>query len=322
MKPCVFSSVLSNEMTGFLALRASQGISNKNHSILISLDEHLVNEGIVEKVLAPRVVDDWVSKWNHALNPNTTRNYIGYYTKFAKYLQSLGVQAFIPDRPMPDRSYLPYVFTETEMDDIFRAADNMKMKRPSLTVIQFPMLLRLLYGCGLRLGEALRLQAFDIDTINGVLMIRSGKGNRDRIVPIERTLSDTLSLYCNAVITERGDSQFIFAGAKGGARSFAWALQTFQRILMEAKIDLLSLPAHGRNICLHCLRHTFAVNAFRKLTLHGIDSYSAYPFLSVYLGHYKLAGTQTYLHLTDENSADIIQVTSQYAKGMFPEVPL
>jgi integrase len=281
----------------------------------------LIDQEIAEKAIVPHVIDGWISKWNPALNPNTMRVYVSYYTQFARYLHSLGIVAFIPDRPLPDRSYMPYIFSEEEISDIFHAADNMKFSRPSLTAIQFPMLLRLLYGCGLRLGEALRLQISDFDARDSVLRVWNGKGNKDRLVPVDRNLSEILSLYCNTVLQEGKNDPFIFAGAKGGSRSFAWALKTFQRILREAKIDMLTLSAHSRNICLHCLRHTFAVSAFRKQTLNGVDSYSASPFLSIYLGHYKLVGTQVYLHITDENSVDIIKVTSEHTKGMFPEVP-
>lgn len=293
----------------------------KNHCVLISLDQHLLDAEVTNKVLIPHVIDGWVSKWNSTLNSNTIRSYISYYTQFARYLQSLGIGAFVPDRPLPNRSYVPYIFSEEEITSIFHAADNVQLSKPSLTVIQFPMLLRLLYGCGLRLGEALRLRMSDIDTINGVLRVQNGKGNKDRIVPIDRTLFKILLLYCDTIFYEGSDDQFIFSSDNGGSRSFAWALQTFQRILQEAKIDTLNLPAHSRNICLHCLRHTFAVNAFRKQTLNGVDSYSATPFIFLYLGHYKLLGTQVYLHMTDENSVDIIKVTSEHTKRMFPAVP-
>jgi integrase len=321
MKQYDFLSILKNEMTGFLRFRASQGNSGKSRYIIASLDQYLIERKTIEKTLSPHVIDDWISKWSRKMNPNTMRLHLSRYTQFAKYLHSLGVAAFIPDRPLPDRTYVPYIFTAKEMNDIFHAADNMKMNRPSLTLIQFPMLLRLLYGCGLRLGEALRLRKSDIDIVNDVLRIWNGKGNKDRLVPLEKRLSEVLSQYCGAILSEGSDDTFIFAGDNGGSRSFAWALQNFQRILRDAKIDMLNLPAQSRNICLHCLRHTFAVNSFRKQTLNGVDSYSTSPFLSIYLGHSNLIGTQAYLHMTAEISEDIHKIISNHSRGMFPEVP-
>jgi integrase len=321
MKQYDFSSTFKKEMVGFSNLRASQGKSGKSRYIIASLDQYLTEHETTEKTLLPNMVEDWILKWSRATNPNTMRVHLSYYTQFAKYLHSLGIAAFIPDRPLPDRTYVPYIFSAKEMDDIFHAADNMRMHCPSLTPIQFPMLLRLLYACGLRLGEALRLRKSDVDAINGILRIWNGKGNKDRLVPMDKTLSKVLLLYCSAVIHSGNDDAFIFAGDNGNSRSFAWALQNFQRILRDAKIDMLHLPAQSRNICLHCLRHTFAVDSFRKQTLNGVDSYSASPFLSIYLGHYNLIGTQVYLHMTAETSTDIHKIISNHAKGMFPEVP-
>jgi integrase len=316
-----YSSVLKNEIVRYLDLRASQGKSGKCRFVLFSLDQYLIEQEITSKSLPPHVVEDWISKWGRVSSPNTVRVRLSYYTGFAKYLHSLGMAAFVPDRPLPDKSYIPYIFSEKEMGDIFHAADNMKMDHPTLTVVQFPMLLRLLYSCGLRLGEALRLRVTDIDEDSGVLRIWNGKGNKDRLVPMDETLSETLSLYCNAVIPKGTGDAFIFASEKGGSRSFAWALQTFQRILREAGIDIPNLPVNSRNICLHCLRHTFAVNSFRKQTLSGVDSYAASPFLSMYLGHNDLIGTQVYLHMTAEASEDMCKAISEHTRGMFPEAP-
>jgi len=92
-------------------------------------------------------------------------------------------------------------------------------------------------------------------------------------------------------------------------------------VLSKAGIDMPTLPPRQRNICLHCLRHTFIVRSFRKQDLAGIDNYDPAASISVYVGHVKLYGTQRYLHMTAENSADIINATTEYSKGMFPSVP-
>lgn len=69
------------------------------------------------------------------------------------------------------------------------------------------------------------------------------------------------------------------------------------------------------------IMHTFAVNSFRKIDLDGIDNYEAAPLLAVYMGHVDVTGTEYYLHMTAENSVDIIEKNNAYAKWLFPEVP-
>lgn len=61
--------------------------------------------------------------------------------------------------------------------------------------------------------------------------------------------------------------------------------------------------------------------ALRKLDADGIDLYSEMPVLSTYMGHENLYGTEHYLHMTVENSHDIISKMEIFNKGLFPEVP-
>jgi site-specific recombinase XerD len=113
---------------------------------------------------------------------------VSIYNQFAKYLQSQGIPAFISELPLLKNTYIPYLFSNEEIGAIFSSADNMKGKTYGRTKSQFPMLIRLLYGCGLRLNEGLQLRLSDIDIARGVLKIWNGKGNRDRFVPIASNL--------------------------------------------------------------------------------------------------------------------------------------
>jgi integrase len=186
-----------------------------------------------------------------------------------------------------------------------------------------------LYGCGLRLGEALALKKDDVDTETGILLIRNAKGNRDRLVPVDPTLKETLLLYCDRFLCDKSDDTWLFESdairkirvCTGRPRTPKWAQYRFRAVLAKTGIDLPELPRKQRNICLHCLRHTFIVRSFRKQDLAGIDSYDPAASISVYVGHLNLSGTQRYLHMTAENSIDIINATAEYSKGMFPEVP-
>ena len=190
------------------------------------------------------------------------------------------------------------------------------------------MLLRMLYGCSLRLGEALNLKKSDVDIGNSVLFIRSAKGNRDRFVPLEPTLTNTLSQYYNYLLRDKPNDAWVFESdvadktrnCIGKPRTVDWAQDSFRRVLGKAGIDLPELPRKQRNICLHCIRHTFIVRSFRKQDLAGIDNYDPAASISVYVGHSNLIGTQRYMHMTAENSIDIINATNEHSKGMFPEV--
>lgn len=328
MKNYVYSSVFREELYDYTELRKSQGFRDRGIGVLHRLDKYLISEKVTEKTLTPTIVDGFLAAYRPGHSASTMVNYASYCSGFAKYIQSIGFAAFTPEYIKPSSNYTPYIFSEEELANIFSAADNLKTlgntEKSNLTKVQFPMLLRLLYGCGLRLGEALSLRLFDVDFNDGFLRVLNAKGNRDRLVPMEQTLSDILKRYCDLFLSGADSTHYLFAGkCKNDAeyRSLTWADKCFKRVLQEVGICAQSLTGSRRGVCLHCLRHTFAVSSFRRQDLAGVDNYRNTPSLSIYLGHVKLTGTEKYLHMTAENSKDIIATTNQYSKGLFPEVP-
>lgn len=323
MKNYTFLSVFKSEMSDFVQLRQSQGL--RDHTkiyILKALDDYLTEHEVSEKELKPFIIDGWIAMYSNKLNVNTINNFVNYYVPFARYLNSLGILAFFPERPIYRHTYAPHIFPEQEINEIFQAADGMKGRiNGILSRVQFPIMLRLLYGCGLRLGEVLRLRLADFDAENGILKIWNGKGNIDRLVPMEKSLTEILTKYCDSVFKDKSENHFLFKQMNGCHRSAGWAQWYFEKVLAATEIEEPKLPPHSRNICLHCLRHTFAVNSLRMSDTASVDAYDITPLLSIYLGHKHLTGTQVYLHMTSENSKDIFEITNEYASEIFPEVP-
>lgn len=319
-----FTSVFANEFNDYLNLRESQGhhvLKEKYYCRL--LDQYLYTNDIIEKLLTASVIEGWIQSLPNKMSINTKIVIISHYSQFAKYLSSLGFSAFIPERPIGDKSYIPYVFSEHEIMRLFAAVDNIAVgsRSPIFGSCVFPLLLRILYGCGLRLGEALGLRIADVDVQSGVLYIRNAKGNKDRLVPMDNSLTEILRQY---IITYRGGTpkeSLVFPNRKESMYTSATVHGWFALTLEKAGIQQLQASKGSRGICPHCLRHTFAVNSFRKQDLAGIDMYTAMPYLSTYMGHQNILGTQTYLHMTETASADVIKQTSAYTEGLFPEVP-
>jgi integrase len=323
MKNYTFSSVLKFEMYEFVQLRSSQGLRDYTKLyILESLDKYLTGTVISEKALLPVVIDGWLAEHSGKMHVNTINNFVNYYISFARYLNAVGIPAFIPERPICQHTYVPHIFTEQEIKEIFRGADEVGGSiNGIMSRLQFPMLLRLLYGCGLRLGEAVRLRLDDFDKVNGVLIVLNAKGNTDRLVPMENGLTKMLVKYCDALFKGKSENHFLFEREDGDARSPGWAQWYWDKVLVETGIEIPKLPPHSRNICLHCFRHTFAVSSLRMNKTEDIDGYDVTPLLSVYLGHKHLTGTLVYLHMTAENAGDIFKITNAYAKEIFPGVP-
>lgn len=151
----------------------------------------------------------------------------------------------------------------------------------------------LLYGCGLRISEALGLNVEDINTTEFLKI--HGKGNKDRYVPILPIVIERIEEYIKSCPYKLKPGTPLFLGAKGERLSPRIVQRKLQKIRTE-----LNLPA---NITPHALRHSFATH----LLAEGSDLRS----IQELLGHVSLSSTQRY---TDVNLETILK---EYKKA-FP----
>jgi integrase/recombinase XerD len=135
------------------------------------------------------------------------------------------------------------------------------------------------YACGLRLGELVHLRAADIDSARMVVVVRQGKGGKDRLVPLSARLLDELRCYWRM----HRPSPWLFPGAKPGQPMHpTWLQRLFQRTLRQAGIAKRATP--------HTLRHSFATHLLEA----GVDIFTVQKLL----GHRSLSTTLRYLHVS------------------------
>ena len=104
---------------------------------------------------------------------------------FLQYLREIGFKVFIPPIPKVVDEYIPYIFSDEEMTRIFALSDNIPLTKnqPNPYIqLEFPMLLRIMYGCGLRVGETLALKMKYVDLDCGILTLKHAKGDKQRLV--------------------------------------------------------------------------------------------------------------------------------------------
>jgi integrase/recombinase XerC len=136
--------------------------------------------------------------------------------------------------------------------------------------------LLLLYGAGLRISEALSLQAGDAPL--GPTLTISGKGGKQRVVPVMPLLREAVDAYIEACPHDLPEHEALFRGARGGPLGQG----TVQKAVARAR-TALGLP---KTATPHALRHSFATHLLGE----GVDLRS----LQELLGHASLASTQIY----------------------------
>lgn len=138
----------------------------------------------------------------------------------------------------------------------------------------------------------------DVDTTGRLLFITESKG-RSRWVPFDRSLARALEKYLvtrRRQVTAVPDDAF-FIGTHGCRLSITTASATVRTLLRAAGLK----PPVGRvGPRPYDFRHTFAVNRLTRWYRAGIDVNARLPWLSAYMGHDDLLGTETYLTATPE----------------------
>jgi integrase/recombinase XerD len=294
----IFRSVLAPLLDEFLGDKRSRGFSYRREaSHLLQLDRFLVNAGLAEVALPKLLIEKWLSQTGQR-KPSTHRKRVVVIRQLAAFLQRHGCPAYLPLLPLTPRKELrsaARIFSREEMRALFDAADHIPPNPHSpVRHLVVPELFRVLYGCGLRVGEARRLTVADVDLDSGVLRIRQGKFHRDRSVPLAPGLQYRLKQYTNA-LGVRAPSDPFFPAPRGRQYGHHGIYCIFRELLEHAGI-----VHHGRGQGprLHEIRHTFAVHRLEAWYQAGENLNAKLPLLATYLGHQSMVGTQAYLQLT------------------------
>ena len=149
--------------------------------------------------------------------------------------------------------------------------------------IKHRVLVELLYSSGIRLSELLNLKREDIDFDRGVILIRNGKGSKDRITILSSSLKDDLLKYYSKS-KFRGD--YVFEGRNG-----KYSKKSVQKVLerLGKKIGIKLHP--------HMFRHSFATHLLES----GIDI----GYIQKLLGHSDISTTQIYTHVSQTSIKNI-----------------
>ena len=234
-------------------------------------------------------------------------NKYGALSGFYRYAISRGHMARSPlpppeEEPRQPRSTPPYVFCRDELRCLFGAIDISRKRPVQLDADTLHMLLLLLYGAGLRFGEAQRLAIHDADLPGTVLTIRNTKFYKNRLVPICPQLADALKAYAARRAGRPlpdGTASTFLANLDGAPLARGTVKYAFASLLQEAGIRH-SKGDGRRPPCIHSFRHTAAVHRLESWYKKGADVQRLLPALSTWLGHAHIDGTQVYLSMTPE----------------------
>ncbi len=168
------------------------------------------------------------------------------------------------------------MLSEEEVARLFRQVNNLKHKS----------ILYLIYAGGLRISEAINMQVTDIHSDRGLILIRNGKGRKDRTT----LLSEKMLPLLRAYYKEYRPKLWLFEGPNGNQYSPTSIRKILQRATISAKISKKVTP--------HTLRHSFATHLLER----GTDL----RYIQNLLGHGSPKTTEIYTHITKKGIEKIV----------------
>ncbi|MBU2612513.1 MAG: tyrosine-type recombinase/integrase [Nanoarchaeota archaeon] len=213
---------------------------------------------------------------SYLLSQNKARNTIRLSHMAIRFffLEVLGKPLTLEEIPlMKKENKLPKVISKEKIKIMIDSCENLKHK----------LIIKFLYSSGLRLSELLNLKRSDIDFDNNLILVRQGKGAKDRMTLLSPNLKDNLLKYYSSY---KFKTSYIFEGRNG-----RYSKKSVQKIL-ERLGNKIGLKIHP-----HMLRHSFAT--------HLLENGTDLRYIQKLLGHSSSTTTEIYTHVANHQLKNI-----------------
>ena len=291
---------MARQVKEYLRLRRSLGFKMRSQGeMLLQFAKRLDRSGH-----RGPFTTEMVLRW--ANSPKLSRGYrakrLSAVRCFARYLAARDGRTEVPSRHLVPKVCFrqrPHLYSERDLEQLLAATGRLWPSYP-LKWLVYRTLFGLLACTGLRVSEALKLNAVDVDLEHGVLRIEKTKFKKSRLVPLHRTATRALRRYA---LTRYGqqdmrDNSPFFINGRGTRLTYCAVRWAFEHLR-----DMLGWRNGNGDMPrprIHDLRHTFACRRLLSWYRQGKDVHNLVAALSTYMGHGKVTDTYWYLTGTPE----------------------
>jgi integrase/recombinase XerD len=254
-----------------------------------------------------------MAQYQGRVKGTTMRNWRNTFHGLCRYLVR---QGWMPENPVEAfpiprlEHYRPYVFSIDELRRFFdwlqQQADHSGDPLTSFRFRSRYVFYHLLYACGLRVSEGVRVTTADYSAEQCTLFIQPSKFHKDRLIPIGSRVASNLELLLELRQRLFGippAGPFFLVLPKRRAYNPGTASQYFQTAMQHLGIYRSEVTyrncTHGTPH-LHELRRAFAVHRLMRWYHEQADVDAKLPLLATYMGHGRFEYTKTYLTLTQQ----------------------
>ncbi len=235
---------------------------------------------------------------NHGIGHSSVARGMSTLRNFFRFLDRTGrvsnatIKAVRSPKPQPP---IPKPISVEDAFDVIRAAS--KLSDTPWISKRDVAIFTLLYGCGLRIDEALSLN--HADTPDNDVMTVTGKGNKQRVVPILPIVRDAIEIYIDACPFSEEPDKPLFVGARGGRLNAGVVQRQMRKVRAQLGLPDTATP--------HALRHSFAT--------HLLGAGGDLRTIQELLGHSSLSTTQRYTSVDAERLVKVYEQAHPRAKS-------
>jgi integrase/recombinase XerD len=287
------------EVEGFLALLAARRAPKTVEAYRRDLAQFAAFVGGSPATAETDTLERYIAQLRaDGLAPATVARRIAALRSFYRHLLLLGTR---DDNPAAELSpprrprKLPRTLSPGEAERLIEAAAGTTPR-----ALRDSAIVELLYGAGLRVSELTGLDRGSVD-LDARLLRCTGKGGKERIVPIGRKATEALRRYQSRgrPYLDRRHRPELFLNAKGGPLTRAGVFLILRKVAAKAGLD-------PERVHPHLLRHSFATHLLEG----GADLRSVQEML----GHADLATTELYTHVSDRRRRELYFQAHPHAK--------
>ena len=316
-----YQSVLAPYIRDYIAEKRSLGfIYNVKGYQLYRFDQYWIRNAYDDIRLTRERLEEWICALpGESKSSQSSR--IGAAKGLAVYLNTLGIQCYVPIISVRCEQPKLHLLDRTEIKELFLAIDTYvphSINRSDYRMAnEYPIMFRLYYCCGMRNDEVCSLKTTDIDLEKGIITIYNGKNNKDRMVYLPDDLRILMNGYFQSLKRTLGYEPYWFFPGRDPNKHVP-------KTSIDRKFSKFWHMTPSSEYCdkdptPHSLRHGFVVGRINSWILEGIDINVMFIYLSKYLGHKNPDESFYYYHLASD-AFRIIRQKDTMSADVIPEV--
>ena len=311
-----FKSIFKKELDYFVKYKRSLGLKYENEIFRLHyIDNILYNLKLKNKIITKEIFYK-LTKRNNMQGENYARQY-GVTKDFCKFLISNGYKNIYYEEKKFNiiNNYKPIIFSDKEIKLLFETIDKEKNKYINHKFYKlyygYSIIFRLLYACGLRISEVVKINIENINFSENTINIINSKRNMSRLIVFSNSMKQCLLDYINLFEINNG---LLFTNPQNNIINKTSLRNFYNKILINSRLN--------KNAHIHDLRHVYCNKAFNQMLEKGYDENVVIVYLYKYMGHKYITETEYYLHFTDYNKNKMLETNDTFSKKLYEGVDL